>query len=153
MGIPRRLPPYQPLGDLWIRYSRAASDVRDYRRELDLDSGIARVSYSIDTHRYEEEVFSSAIDQVIVVHLTCDRPGMISFYAELNREQDSKTEAIAPDKLALSGEAIAHDEARHAQEPKEGVKFYAVVRAIAKGGISKTSGDHIVVQGANSVTL
>src|SRR5438270_13931938 len=63
MGIPKRQPPYQPLGDLWLKYSRGPAEVKDYRRELDMDSGVARVSYSIGNDRYTEEVFSSAVDQ------------------------------------------------------------------------------------------
>ena len=153
MGVPKRLPPYQPLGDLWIKYSRGPAEVKDYRRELDLDSGIARVGYSIGKDKYTEEIFSSAVDHVLVVHLACDHPGRLSFFALLNREQDSKTEAVQPDGLALSGEAIAHDEARHPDEPREGVKFYAVLRAIPHGGTVHTAGDEIVVDDADSVTL
>ena len=153
MGVPKRLPPYQPLGDLWIKYSRGPAEVKDYRRELDMDRGVARVSYSIGKDRYTEEVFSSAVDQVLVVRLACDRPGRLSFFAMLNREQDSKTEAAGTDGLALSGEAITHDEERHPQEPKEGVKFYAVLRALSQGGTIHTAGDEIVVDDADSVTL
>src|SRR5262252_4272334 len=31
MGIPKRLPPYQPLGDLWIKFPAPTAEVRDYR--------------------------------------------------------------------------------------------------------------------------
>ena len=37
----------------------------DYRRELDLDSGIARVSYRFDGAAFTREVFASAVDQVL----------------------------------------------------------------------------------------
>src|SRR5262249_23542503 len=40
MGLPKRLPPYQPLGDLWIKFSEHEA-FSDYRRELDLENGIA----------------------------------------------------------------------------------------------------------------
>src|SRR5947209_15017781 len=153
MGIPKRQPPYQPLGDLWLKYSREPAEVKDYRRELDMDSGVARVSYSIGNDRYTEEVFSSAVDQVLVIHLTCSHPGRISLFATLNREQDSKTVALGNDGLAMSGEAITHDDTRHPQEPKQGVKFYAVLRAIAEGGAVRTAGDEVVVDEADSLTL
>src|SRR5579859_3991915 len=153
MGIPKRLPPYQPLGDLWIKFPGAASDVSDYRRELDMDSGIARISYSIGGVHCTREVFSSAVDQVLVIHQSCDKPAMVSFSATLNREQDSKTETVAPDRVIMSGEAIARDTERHAEEKKVGAKFYTVLRAIPQGGKVKTEGDQVQVDGADSATL
>ena len=68
MGIPKRQPPYQSLGDLWIKFPATASNVSDYRRELDLDSGIARVTYKTGDAHCARETFSSAVDQVLVVH-------------------------------------------------------------------------------------
>ncbi len=41
ISIPRALPVYQTLVDLWLE-SGAATEPENYRRELDLDSGIAR---------------------------------------------------------------------------------------------------------------
>src|SRR5713101_484552 len=123
MGIPKRQPPYQSLVDLWIKFPATASNVSDYRRELDLDSGIARVTYKAGDAHCTREAFSSAVDQVLVVHQSCDKPGMVSFSATLNREQDSKTEAVAPARLVMSGEAIARDTERHAMENKVGAKF------------------------------
>jgi len=153
MGIPKRQPPYQALGDLWIKSAGTATDVSDYRRELDLDSGIARVNYTIGGIHCMREIFSSAVDQVLVVHQTCDKPGMVSFSATLNREQDSKTEAVAPDRVVMSGEAIARDIERHAMENKVGAKFYSLLRAVPQGGKVKAEGDQVEVEGADSATL
>src|SRR5919198_566719 len=78
----------------------------DYTRELDLDSAVARVTYESGGARFTREVFASAVDQVIVVRLTCDRPGRISFAATLTREQDVRARAAAPDRVLIEGEAI-----------------------------------------------
>ena len=56
----------------------------EYRRELNLDTGVARVSYGVEGVRFTREVFASAPDQVIVVHLKADRPGKLNFTARLN---------------------------------------------------------------------
>src|SRR5207237_5684932 len=80
MGIPRRLPPYQTLGDLSLRFADQEHPA-DYRRELDLDTGIVRVSYRIGNAHFTREIFASAVDQVLVMRLTCDRPGGLSFEA------------------------------------------------------------------------
>ena len=43
IGIPRRQPAYQPLGDLWLRFP-GHDQFTDYTRELDLETGVVRVS-------------------------------------------------------------------------------------------------------------
>jgi len=71
MGIPNRQPPYQPLGDLNIEFSGQDNAV-DYRRELNLATGIVRITYRIGDATYTREVFSSVPDQVLVVRIACD---------------------------------------------------------------------------------
>ena len=43
ISVPRRMPPYQTLGDLAIRF-QIDGTAADYRRELDLDQAVARVT-------------------------------------------------------------------------------------------------------------
>ncbi|MGD1074212.1 MAG: glycoside hydrolase family 95 protein, partial [Bryobacteraceae bacterium] len=104
MGIPNRQPPYQPLGDLNIEFS-GLDNASDYRRELNLATGVVRVSYRNGEATCTREVFSSARDQVLVVRIACDKPGQLSFHATLTREQDSQTSVAAPDRVILQGEA------------------------------------------------
>ena len=73
MAKPLRQMPYQPLGDLPLTIAGGGAST-EYRRELDLDTAIARVSYVAGGVRFIREVFSSPVDQVIVVRLTADRP-------------------------------------------------------------------------------
>lgn len=165
MGIPNRQPPYQPLGDLNIEFSGQDNAI-DYRRELNLATGIVRVTYRIGEATYTREVFSSARDQALIVRITCDRPGQVSFRATLSREQDSQTTVAAPDRVILQGEAIAHTnfwmrgnltperlKAEKDQLEPTGVKFRAVLRAFNEGGEVQASGSEVVVSRANAVTL
>ena len=153
MGIPKRLPPYQSLGDLWIKFAPRVDELSDYRRELDLENGIARTRYRVGLAHFTREVFSSAVDQLLVIHLTSDQPGRLSFSATLTREQDSKTRAVAPDRVVMTGEAIAWDVERHSMERKVGAKFFAVLRAVPQGGKVRVEGEHLTVENADSVTL
>ena len=88
MGRPPRIKPYQVLADLWLE-GPAPSTVRQYRRELDLDTGIARVSYQA-TAEQTREIFASAPDEVIVVRMTGDEPGTVNTRVRLARWQDAK---------------------------------------------------------------
>jgi alpha-L-fucosidase 2 len=83
MGRPYEQMKYQPLGDLWLFFP-GHEDVTEYRRELNLDEAVSRVSYRVNGVKYTREVFSSAVDQVIVVRIAADRPGALTFSAELH---------------------------------------------------------------------
>jgi alpha-L-fucosidase 2 len=165
MGIPNRQPPYQPLGDLNLTFAGEDNAV-DYRRELNLATGIVRVAYRIGDATCTREVFSSAPDQVLVVRLTCDKPRRLSVHATLTRSQDSKTTTAAPDRVILEGEAIAHTDfwitpnlsgeklqkERDQLEPS-GVRFRAELRAINEGGHVEVSGSDVIVSNADAATL
>ena len=75
----------------------------DYRRDLNLDTAIARVSYTAGGVKFTREVFASPVDQVIVVRLTADKPGQIAFTASLSTPQKATVTNDGPDTLVLSG--------------------------------------------------
>jgi alpha-L-fucosidase 2 len=152
---------YLPLGDLWLRFlghddvSDYGREITDYRRELDLDTAVARVSYHLGGVAYAREVFVSPIDQVIVVRLTADKPGNVSFTAGLTGKKNPQwpddgyfmTEGLAPDELVLRG--------RNASESsvKGRVEYQARVKAVAAGGKIEVREDTLTVTGADAVTL
>ena len=74
MSVPLRLEHYQPFGDLYLNFP-GHNEGTNYRRELHIDAAIAKVHYRIRGATFTREVFSSFPDQVIVVRLTCDKPG------------------------------------------------------------------------------
>src|SRR6185503_1258468 len=47
ISIPKRMPPYQPLADLLLNFATEGL-VTDFKRELDLDTAIAGVSYGLE---------------------------------------------------------------------------------------------------------
>jgi alpha-L-fucosidase 2 len=90
MGKPAEQMKYQPLGNLVLEFA-GHTNAANYRRELDLDTAIAGVSYQIGDATYRREVFASPVDQVIVVRLTTDRPGALSVTAKLDGVTNTKT--------------------------------------------------------------
>src|ERR1035441_4728536 len=55
ISIPRALPVYQTLGDLWLDFGEVP-EPSGYRRELNLDTAIASVQYTAAGIRYTREV-------------------------------------------------------------------------------------------------
>ena len=102
MAKPLAQMPYETIGNLQLTFPATIS-VENYRRELDLDNAIARVQYTSEGVRYTREVFSSAVDQVIVVRLTAGAPGKIFFKAEMNTPQKATVTAESPATLVMAG--------------------------------------------------
>ncbi len=101
---------YEPVGDLLISLNHADA-VAGYRRELDLDRGVATVSYRIPGKSsaqpvtYTREVFVSAPAQVVVVRLSCSQAGGLSGTVRLKSLLQSKAEALSDRTLHLTGKA------------------------------------------------
>src|SRR6266540_3261630 len=153
IATPRRMPPYQPLGDLKLHFP-AGGTATAYQRALDLDSAIAGVTFVIDGTTYTREVFSSAVDQAIVVRLTKSGPGKIGFTATLSREMSATTRAVGRDRIVMEGQALPDPKsARQAEERKTGVRFAAALQAVPEGGRVRTDGEGLVVEDADAVTL
>ena len=140
-SLPERMNPYQSLAELELQLLGPEASTLDYVRELDLTTGIARVSYARASARWSHEVLASAPDQVIAVRLESDAP--MAFFGSLARRPLS----------AASGAAGADTVFHRGQAGPDGVRFYAAVRAVAEGGAVSTAGDNLSVEGARAVTL
>jgi len=137
---------YQTLGDLSLAFEGLA-DVSDYRRELDLDTAVTAVSFRQGDATFTREVFSSAVDQVLVVRLTCDQPGRITLTARLSRPERFATVADGPDGLVMAGQM---DDGCNGAG---GIKYVARLRAVTEGGATSTADGNLRIEGANAVTL
>ena len=88
-GIPANQQAYQPLGDLLLNFKNS-DNVTDYYRELDMETGIAKVTYKDGDAEFTREIFMSYPDHVMVIHLTCNKPGKISLEAKLKSPVSGK---------------------------------------------------------------
>jgi alpha-L-fucosidase 2 len=154
---------YQPLGDLRLTFP-GADTATGYERTLDLDRAVATVRYTAGGATFTREVFSSFPDQVIVVRLTCDQPGKISFTAAVDSLLRYAVEADATGALVLRGRAPVHSEPsyRRVDGPiikyddgpnPEGMTFDLLVKVLNEGGRIVTGGSTLTVENANAVTL
>ena len=153
MSKPLAQMPYQTVGDLALTFPEIDS-VENYRRELDLATATAHVSYTSGGVTFSREVFASAPDQVIVVRLTASRPGCISFETRMETPQRATVEAAAGGDLAMRG--VNGDGAGTTADgrPMSGaLQFEARVRVLPTGGTRRASGDAVVVRNADAVTL
>lgn len=154
LSIPRRFPCYQTLGDLHLDFGPMEA-VSGYRLELNLDTAIATTTFTKDGVQYRREVFSSAPDQVIVIRLTSNGLGKISFTARLDRPANFETAALAQNRLKLFGEALPVNDnpGLPVKERQVGIHYYAELLAVSTDGTTTTKENSLVVDKASAVTL
>ena len=151
MSVPLRQHAYQPFGDLHLHLPNAYKS-SDYRRELDLDTAVARVTYTVDGVKFTREAFSSAVDQVIVVRITADRDNRVNFTTKMSSPQpDTSTVAVAGKQLALRGQM--RPDGHPSGNKGSCLKFEARLLVSTDGGKVQVTNEGIEVKGADAATL
>ncbi len=153
MSVPLRQEKYQPFGDLRLHFAGHDAPTH-YTRELDLDRSVTSVRYEVNGVMFTREVFSSYPDQVIVVRVTCDKPGALSFTATLGSPHPGiETMSVGRNTLVMRGQLQPYEESRTKKMRPSVLKFEAQVLAKTDGGKLVIDGDKIAVSDADSVTL
>jgi alpha-L-fucosidase 2 len=152
MSKPLAQMPYQTVGDLALTFPEIDS-VENYRRDLDLATATAHVSYTSGGVTFSREVFASASDQVIVVRLTASRPGHISFEARLPTPQRATVKAAGGDLVMRGVNGDGAGTTADGRPMSGALRFEARVRVITTGGTCRANGDAVVVRNAEAVTL
>lgn len=129
---------FQPVGDLVITTSH--SGATNYRRELDLKTAIAKTTYTSGGVKYTREYFASYPDHVIVVRLSADKSGSVSFGATMTTPHRNN-------KMSNSGNTLIYDVTVNS------IKFQNRLNVVADGGTVSVANGNINVQGANSAML
>jgi len=129
---------YQPVGNLFLDFS--GQTATNYRRELDLKTAIAKTTYTSGGVTYTREYFASYPDQAVIVRLTANQPGKITFTASLESPHTNKTISASGTTITLNGTVNA-------------IKFQTRAKIATDGGTIAVSGSILKVSGANSATI
>ncbi|ADU15048.1 glycoside hydrolase family 95 protein [Asticcacaulis excentricus] len=146
MGNPMRQVSYQTIGEMTLTFG-PSSNASAYRRELDLTKALSTVTYRQDGVTYTRETFISPVDQVLVMRLSADKPGKVSFQLGFETPQLGAVTIESPQEIVLSGRNGGHN-------GKDGaLRFESRVRVVASGGQQSTGTDELVVSGADSALV
>src|SRR5215469_8688473 len=152
---------YLTMGNLAVRMEHPP-DVDSYRRELDLDAGIARVAYQVDKIDYTREVFASAADQVIVLRIANANRSPMTLGIGMECPLHSKMTATDDGMVRLTGKAPAHVEPNYVRSANpivyddaegKGMRFEAAAQVVAEGGTVRLTPRELRIEGARAVTL
>jgi alpha-L-fucosidase 2 len=122
--------------------------VSDYRRDLNLDTAIASVSYTRGGVRFTREIFTSAVDGVLVVRLSADKPGRISFSASLDTPQNASL-TTQGDTVVMGG--VGGGSGRNGVAGA--LKWECRARVLPQNGALSADGESVTVTGADSALI
>lgn len=139
---------YQVLGNLHLAFQGGDTNapVTNYRRELNLNDAVTRMEFQRGGVTFKRELFVSAPDEIMVLKLTADRPGQISFTAKMDRPERFATVADGKAGLLMTGQLNNGVDGK-------GVRYVARVRALNRGGSVSTDGPSLFVSKADEVIL
>lgn len=152
-GKPNREAAYQTVGEIQLSFHDMTA-ISDYRRELDLKTGIVTVSFSSNGVHYKRETFASYPHHVIVSHITASDPGMINLQCGCSSPHPSK-------KITTSGNNTLIMDGKNGDMKQDdgtvtirGALTWRCHTAVkAAGGRQTAAADKIQVVGSDSVTV
>lgn len=154
MGKPIYQQAYQPLGDLVLTFADDP-EVRDYRRELNVQSGLAHTQYRIGSSLVERTTFISEPDQVMVVHLK-STPGPLKFQTELASPHPHSVSIEGNNRILLSGQWVGDGRPRSLMGAVqgEGIRFQGGLHiALPAGGTITPEDNRLRVVNANEAVI
>lgn len=152
---------YQTLGALDIDYVFPADEgcgpdlqSEGYIRELIMDEGVARSSFTADGIRYTKEFFTSRADDVMVLRLTSSEKGALSFKAVLSRQEN----AAAGVECRKCGRRKLHAATLEGSlgsgiPGKKGISYKVSMTVVSSDGKAVYSDGAITLTGASEATL
>ena len=150
---------YMPLGTLRIDYDTCT--VENYVRTLDISKAVATVSYLRDGALFRSEVFASAPDSVIVMHIVSEAPvsARVSLETQLPHELSTSEEGLVIDGYAawhtypnyLAYKEISPE--KYWYDPERGIHFRTRVSADVSGGSVRTENGVLVLDRVREATL
>jgi alpha-L-fucosidase 2 len=132
---------YQSFGDLIIEREPQAEAVTDYRRELDLDAGVARVKFKQGNAGYRREYFVSYPDQALIGrwYSTSGQQVRVRFAVPDNRSVNVKAEG---GRLVIAGALKSN-----------GLKYAAELRVVVECGSVSADGDALRIDSECPITF
>lgn len=139
--------PYQTAGNLFIDFANH-QNFSNYRRELDLNTAIARTHYKIGDIEYTREVFTSFVDQVIAIRLRANRKGALNFSLRLSHpDQRAVTSDLKTQSIEL------HTQGRDHEGIKGQVQLVDLVRLASQDGNLQQEGNRLKVSNASEAVI
>lgn len=151
---------YEPFADLTIGIDTRNNPISNYKRELDLSTGICRVSYTAGETEILHESFISAVDDVLCIRILSSGKEKLNCAVGLQRFKDANVTALPEGKLNLDGQIIdieapdAYDDNRGGSGPGgKHMRFSGRLVCRASDGKILSNKNSLAIEKAKEVIL
>ena len=172
-GIPEEQRHYETLGNLYIEFDGTETEYSDYSRELDLSTATVTTSFKMNRTfdgktigvKYTREVIASYPQDAMIIRLTADVPGALSFHAQLGRNPGKPWEETPYQKqtirrqcyTGLTDSIVALPGNIQLMEAtaggKGGVQMACGIKVIPLGGKTEVIGNTVRILGADEALI
>jgi hypothetical protein len=135
------------LSEITLENNNASTspDYTNYYRELNIDSAISKMSYTQEGVNYIREYFISHPNNVLVIHLTADKPGSLTRTIYLSTPQTAVNISAENGIITITGKPADHTD--------KGLKFAQQIKVTTVGGQLKTDNNKLVVENADEILI
>jgi alpha-L-fucosidase 2 len=137
-----------PLPELQLTFENGGG-AAGYRRSLDLETAIAGIHFRSGDATFTREIFASHPHRVLVIRLTCSRPGRHSLRMGFGKSVLPGAVSTQKDTAIFQGNAYEHIHS----SGHDGVALEIHARLIADGSNVTPDGAAVRAHGADSVTI
>ncbi|KAG0013300.1 hypothetical protein BGZ80_011165 [Entomortierella chlamydospora] len=135
----------QAFGEILIEELHVFGKVEHYWRELNLETGVAKVSFTVDDIEYTREHFCSYPDSICIMRMQASQPKSINVRVSLNSHHNKNLEySNVHNRLGFRAQLASNDMTVEAQ---------VSVKADGGTGVTMANNRHVVALGFDSVTL
>ncbi len=137
---------YQTVGELKLTFPGHES-YSEYYRELDIEKAMVSTSYKLNGVNYKTTTLASYPDQVIIMRISSDKPGTVSFTASMERPSKVDISTMGNNELILEGTTSDFEKVKGA------VQFKAKVKILTEGGTISPTDTTLNITGADAATI
>src|SRR3990170_444830 len=156
---------YEPLGDIIIKHHfDSPSEPKNYYRDLNISNATSTTRFTKDGIIYTLEIFVSAPDQIILIHLTASQKNALNFSASVSSPLVYNNTIEGSEEIVMKGKAPSHTDPSYLQtmevpviynDPSncDGMRFQLRVKAKTTDGKITSDDRGLHITGATEATL
>ncbi|KAF9191072.1 hypothetical protein BGZ51_007781 [Haplosporangium sp. Z 767] len=135
----------EAFGEIVVEEMRPFDKVQQYRRELDLETGVVKVSFSVGNVEYTREHFCSFPDSVCVMRLHSSEPKSINLKVSIRTAHDNYVEySNVHNRLGLRSRLGSNNMT---------IETLVAVKTEGATGVTMSNNRQVIALGFNTVTL
>ncbi len=151
LGTPPEIRSYQTLGDIFFDWSDS-SEVKNYKRQLDLRSALHTTAFSRKGIEFKEEVFLSSYDNALVIRISGSKKQSLNGAIRLTRTKDATVSAKGK-QLIMLGQIIDADLPEVKGPAGPHLRFSAIADLKNIDGSCTANGDRLEIKGATEILI